>query len=49
MIGRQATTDNDDDKSLIGVDFPMGLEMSMDGTKDGDDNVISNESFWIKG
>lgn len=44
-----ATTETDDYKSLIGEDFPIGVEMSMDGVKDDDGNFIRNKSLWIKG
>lgn len=42
------TTETDDYKSLIGVDFPIGVEMSMDGVKDDDGNFIGINRFGSK-
>lgn len=44
-----ATTKTDDYKSLIGVDFPIGVEMLMDGAKDDDGNALTYKWFWVKG
>lgn len=44
-----ATTESDDYKSLIGVDFPIGVGISMDGAKEDDGTALTYKSFWVKG
>ena len=38
-----------DYRSLVDLDFMCGLNLSMKGVKDDDDNFISDKEYWIQG
>ena len=38
-----------DYRSVVDLDFMCGLNLSMKGVKDDDDNFISDKEYWIQG